>query len=67
MRKVTDYLSLIHQLEQQKWDLIAKHGQVGARFWPPIDAKLDKLYKWYTKDYLAGNAKPRPFNPRVLK
>lgn len=67
MERPVHYLDLIRKLENQKWDLLAKYGQVEAtKLWKPIDAKLDKLYKWYVKDYLAGNITPQR-NFRVIK
>lgn len=54
-----DYLALIGKLEQEKIDILTKEGQViAAKLWPPIDRKLDKLYKWYVKDYMEGRVTP---------
>jgi hypothetical protein len=66
MSNEVNYLDLIRKLEDEKWNYIKVHGQAGVKFWPPIDAKLDKLYKWYTKAYMEGKVTIQQHS-RVIK
>lgn len=61
--QVINLLSLISQLEDEKWQCVLK----GAEFKPElemrmevIDRKLDKLYAWLSKAYANGLVKQLP-------
>jgi hypothetical protein len=69
MGTVFDVKQEINRLEDQKWNILLRHGQhAAARLWIPIDQKLERLYKWWAHQLIAeGRERELPFHRRRLK
>lgn len=69
MGEVFNFEQEIEKLEDQKWDILLRYGEhVAARKWIPIDARLNKLYVWWTNKLISeGRERELPFHRRVLK
>lgn len=69
MAVILDFREEITKLEDQKWNLMLRYGNnaVGAE-WNAIDAKLNRLYKWWTHTLISqGRERELPFHLRKLK
>lgn len=61
-----DFKAEINRLEDQKWDILLRHGQTVAVIrWEKIDARLSKLYAWWVNEmYTQGRERELPFHLR---
>lgn len=63
---IRDFRKEISDLEDQKWDILLKHGEsVAIVMWERLDARLVKLYEWWVTDmYAKGRERELPFHMR---
>ncbi len=64
-KNVIDFKKLVQELEDKKWEILLTKGDLAAsREWPAIEEKLNRLYRWWAKDY---GCEIRTFVPRKFR
>lgn len=63
--KILSFRKLISELEDKKWEILLRKGDYAAsEEWKVLNQRLDRLYRWWSKEF---GAQLRPYIPKKFR